>query len=208
MQVGNLTASGWTLTPVNLNPLMGTGLALQPFYLVGMEDQVNLYHQKADLNMSLASWKPAPENNGGELCPLSSLPYLFLIFKVYGWSVNEQIYYAVFPGTPIAAASAYSNVSSGFESWIEVLSLSDSGVEVDTWSGEINDWLQHDTHPSVMANSTSSEKAYGSLAVTAIGNAFAVVTENGKDTIQNWQVADDMVDWIVVGTVDVESAWG
>jgi hypothetical protein len=127
---------------------------------------------------------------------------------VYGWSVNEQIYYAVPPGTPIAAASAYSNVSSGLESWIEVLSLSDSGVEVDTWSGEINDWLQHDAHPSVMANSTRNGTVYGSVAVTAIGNAFAVVTENQSDTIQSWQVANDLIDWGSVGTVDIGRAWG
>lgn len=127
---------------------------------------------------------------------------------MYGWSINEQIYYAVPPGTPIAAASAYSNVSSGFESWIEVLSLSDSGVEVDTWSGEINDWLQHDAHPSVMANSTRNGTIYGSVAITAIGNAFAVVTQNQSDTIQNWQVANDLIDWGSVGTVDIGSAWG
>jgi hypothetical protein len=127
---------------------------------------------------------------------------------VNGWSVNEQIYHAVSPGTPIAAASAYSNVSSGFESWIEVLSLSDSGVEVDTWSGEINNWLQHGIHPSVMTNLTRNETIYGSVAVTATGNAFAVVTENRNDTIQHWQVADDMIDWGLVGTVEIGSAWG
>ena len=65
VQVANLTAGGWTLTQVNLDPLMGTGLALQPFYTSGLEDRINLYHQKADLIMSLASWKPAQVNNGG-----------------------------------------------------------------------------------------------------------------------------------------------
>jgi hypothetical protein len=66
VQVANLTAGGWTLTQVNLDPLIGTGLALQPFYKSGFEDQINLYHQKADLIMSLASWKSAQANNGGE----------------------------------------------------------------------------------------------------------------------------------------------
>ncbi len=86
--------------------------------------------------------------------------------------------------------------------------MSDSGVEVDTWSGEINDWLQHDAHPSVIANSTHNRTIYGSVAVTAIGNAFAVVTENRSDTLQNWQVADDMIDWGFVGILDIGSAWG
>ena len=66
VQVANLTSSGWILTQVNLDPQMGTGLALQPFYRVGLEDQINLYHQKSYLNMSLASWKPAANNNGRE----------------------------------------------------------------------------------------------------------------------------------------------
>ena len=73
VQIGNLTSGGWTLTQLGpaLAPEMGTGLALQPFYLNGSEDQINLFHQKSDLNLSLASWKPASENNGG----LSSSPH-------------------------------------------------------------------------------------------------------------------------------------
>jgi hypothetical protein len=75
VQVANLTSSGWILTQVNFNPHLGTGLALQPFYLASMEDQINLYHQKRDLNLRLASWKPAAKNNGGEYlsAPPSSL---------------------------------------------------------------------------------------------------------------------------------------
>ena len=67
VQIGNSTSGGWTLTQLGpaLDPEMGTGLALQPFYRNGLEDQINLFHQKSDLNMSLASWKPAFINNGG-----------------------------------------------------------------------------------------------------------------------------------------------
>lgn len=67
VQVGNLTSSGWTLTQLGpaLDPEIGTGLALQPFNVPGSEDQINLYHQKSNLSMSLASWIPAGLNNGG-----------------------------------------------------------------------------------------------------------------------------------------------
>jgi hypothetical protein len=209
VQVANLTTGGWTLTQVNLDPLMGTGLALQPFYRLGLEDQINLYHQKADLNMSLASWKPAQVNNGGEY----QSPFISFHNAdptvVYGWSVNEQIYYIVAPGTPIAAAASYTNVSTGYETWIEVLSLSKIGIEVDTWSGAIKNWLEHKTHPSAMSNSTANAKTYSSIAVTAIGSAFAVVSQEGqKDMIEWSQVADDMVDWTLVGKVDVGNSWG
>ena len=69
VQIGNLTTAGWTLTQLGsaLDPIMGTGLALQPFYRTGLQDQVNLYHQKSDLTMSLACWQPAPMNNGSLL---------------------------------------------------------------------------------------------------------------------------------------------
>lgn len=60
IQIGNLSSGGWALTQLGpaLDPGIGTGLALQPFYLNGSADQINLYHQRSDLNMSLASWKP------------------------------------------------------------------------------------------------------------------------------------------------------
>ena len=128
---------------------------------------------------------------------------------VSGWSLNEQIYYSIPSGSPIAAASSYSNVSTGFESWIEVLSLSNEGIVVDTWEGAINDWVEHDNHPSAMVNLTSNNKIYGDVAVTATGNAFGVVIQDGQaEKIENWQLADDTVDWSLVGNVDLGGAWG
>jgi hypothetical protein len=121
IQVANLTSSGWKLTQVNLDPVTGTGLALQPFYRAGMEDQINLYHQKSTLNVSLGSWIPAPANDG-----------------VYGWQTKVQVYSKSQSGIPIAAASSYSNVTAGYENWIQLLKLSSQGVQVSTWSGNIN----------------------------------------------------------------------
>lgn len=119
-----------------------------------------------------------------------------------------QTYNAAAPGTPIAAASSYSNISTGYETWIELLSLSATGIEVDTWSGQINDWLEHDNHPSSMANSTANAKTYEAVAVTAMGQAFAAVSiSDEKYIIESWQVADDMVDWSSTGTVDIGNAW-
>lgn len=44
--------------------------------------------------------------------------------------------------------------------------------------------------------------------MTAIGNAFGVVKEYGKaDKIKNWQVEDDMVNWRLVGSVDLGGLW-
>ena len=79
---------------------------------------------------------------------------------VNGWSLSEQVYNPIPSGSPIAAASSYSKLSTGLETWIEVLSLSTTGIVVDTWSGKNNDWLTHDGHPSAMANSTKNMKTY------------------------------------------------
>ena len=70
VQIGNHTLDGWTKSQLGaaLDPVVGTGLALQPFYRIGQQDQINLYHQKSSLNLSLASWKPASEvENIGQL---------------------------------------------------------------------------------------------------------------------------------------------
>jgi hypothetical protein len=67
IQTANKTASGWTLSQLDITPVEGTGLALQPFYLANQVDQINLYHQKSTMNLSLASYKDAKNNNGGLL---------------------------------------------------------------------------------------------------------------------------------------------
>lgn len=67
VQVANLTSTGWTTKELNLNSIASTGLALQPFYRAGLMDQVNLYYQRSDLNLSLATFTPASMNGGGEL---------------------------------------------------------------------------------------------------------------------------------------------
>ena len=118
------------------------------------------------------------------------------------------MYSAIPPGTPLAAASSYSNFSSGFETWIEVLSSFENRLRVDTWSGAINDWLEHDSHPPDMTNS-SSPHTYGAVAVTAFGIAFAIVsTPEQKDSIAVWQVTRNLVDWTYNGNIDVGDAWG
>jgi hypothetical protein len=66
VQFANLTTSGWELTQLNVDPVANTGLALQPFLRTSIEDQINLYYQKSSLNLSLATWSPAPANGGGE----------------------------------------------------------------------------------------------------------------------------------------------
>lgn len=63
VKIGNFTSDGWTLKALgqDLNPALGTGLALQPFYRSGLADQINLYYQKSVLNMALAS-RPGSAN--------------------------------------------------------------------------------------------------------------------------------------------------
>jgi hypothetical protein len=75
-------------------------------------------------------------------------------------------------------------------------------VQVNTWKGEANDWVLQWAHPSLMINSTSNKKVYGSIAVTSIGYAFAVMKRDGQpDEIENWAVADGAIQWSLVGSI-------
>ncbi|MCJ1465115.1 hypothetical protein MMC07_003731 [Pseudocyphellaria aurata] len=178
VQIGNFTPDGWTLQQLgqSLEPEMGTGLALVHSHYGSFNHGINLYYQKSALNMALAHW----DGNA--------------------WSPNSAIYGTIPPGAHIAAATSYSNVSTGFETWIKILSLDTTGIKVSTWSGTELKFLAEDVYPATMANSTTNKRIYESVAVTAIGNAFAVVKQDGQaDAIENWQLADDTVGWGLVG---------
>lgn len=108
-------------------------------------------------------------------------------------------------GTPIAAGSPYSNITNGLESWIQMLTLSKTGVKVTTWEGTANNWTSYFASPSEFANSTVNPKLYGKLAMTASGAAFAVTQEGDKTPrIESWQLRDDFNSWDQVGAID---AW-
>jgi hypothetical protein len=110
--------------------------------------------------------------------------------------------------SPIVAASSSLNVSTGYESWVEVLSLTWTGSEADSWPGAINNWSEQDNHLAPMSNITS-KVFYLAVAVTAIGSAFAVTRLLGQnDTIASWALADVMLEWKSVGNVDIDTAWG
>jgi hypothetical protein len=210
IQTANKTSAGWTLSQLDITATEGTGLALQTFYRYDQVDQINLYHQKSSLNLSLASYKDPQNNNGGKssLTALAGYPSSDM-YSVYGWSTSEQVYLVAPYGTPIAASSSYQNITNGAELWIELLSVSSRGIQVDTWKGGVNDWIAHETHPSAMSNSTTNPKLFGAVAMTAMGSAYAVVeSSNGTLGISSWQVADDDTDWTEIGNVDIGSAWG
>ncbi|MCJ1426443.1 hypothetical protein MMC29_004346 [Sticta canariensis] len=169
VQIGNFTSSGWTLNQLgqSLEPVIGTGLALQYTH---PQNQINLFYQRSVLNLSQASWKPAHQ-------------------EVNSWSLNDIVFNLIPSGSPIAAACSYSKVSTSLDIWIELLTLSSTGIGVDTWSGTKYAWVVK--------------------AVTATGNAFAVVRRDGQaDSIESWRVEDDLVDWTSTGNVDLHGTWG
>lgn len=217
VQFGNRTSkSSWSLTSLSLSALVGTGLALQGPEAYGTtENQINLFHQKATNTLALASWKEAAISNGGKL---SSFHNQFLYstdeirLQVPIWSLTEQSYYPASPGTPIAAVSSndyfYDSSSKLHTAWIQMLSLSRTGIVTDTWQGVLNDWLAHDVSVAVMSNSTGTSKSFNEIAVTSQGLAFAVVSATGQnDTIQSWSVGSDLTTWTAIGNVDTRGSW-
>lgn len=214
VQIGNRTSAGWIFTQIDLNPIQNTGLALHPGNLGGVSDQINFYFQKSYMNLSQACWLPGLDDNTGinyesalqNPCNCDEADNFR--FSVSRWFPDTQTYNVAPPGTPIAAVASYSGISIGRDTWIELLSLSSTGIAVGSWSSVIGQWLVLDNHPSPMTNSTANPKIYGALAVTATGRAFAVVsTSNQTYTIESWQLADDIVSWTSTGTVDIGNAW-
>ncbi|KAE8443538.1 hypothetical protein EG329_001778 [Mollisiaceae sp. DMI_Dod_QoI] len=118
IQFGNRTSkTSWRGTGLNFVAMKGSGVALQGPQAYGgvTESQINLFHQKTDESLSLASWKEASINNG-----------------VAGWVPADQIYYNTTPGTPIAAVSSndyiYDSSNKPHTTWLQVLSLSGTGI--------------------------------------------------------------------------------
>jgi hypothetical protein len=120
----------------------------------------------------------------------------------------------VFPASAFIAASAsFSNIAKSVNHWIEVLSVSKSGIAVNTYLGSRNRWIQLFDQPSVMSNATTTADTdpalFYSVAVTQTGAAFAAVKlHDGADAIQSWQVNDNVIDWLSEENVDIGAAWG
>lgn len=116
-------------------------------------------------------------------------------------------------GTPIAAASSRSyytidSAGSPASIWVKLLSVSATGLEVETASIVTGDRFIHDEQRLSLANSTENPKTFGALAITNIGKAFAIVTTpDQKRIIQSWQFLDDLVSWDYTGLVDIGNAW-
>jgi hypothetical protein len=106
--------------------------------------------------------------------------------------------------SPIATATSYYNLSNGNPGWMETIELQTAGIHNDFWYGK-NSTYRHISAPA-LANSTTNAQVYGSLALTATGNGFAVVRRDGEpDGVMNWQLADDAVQWGLIGSVALEN---
>ncbi|KAM3075298.1 hypothetical protein ACMFMG_007260 [Clarireedia jacksonii] len=193
LQFGNLTSSGWTLTQIKVDVVQNTGLSLQPFPRNSQADQINLYYQTSDSNLTISAWMGTD----------------------YRWHLNAVSYYAMAMRSPIASSASYdiveytNRVLTGYELWGETLVMSDTGIKVNTYSGPHNDWEGMGRRPSAMSNSTYNQRVFKSMTVTATGAAFAVVGRAEQaDVIEGYRVADDTLNWISTGTVDIGDVWG
>ena len=97
-------------------------------------------------------------------------------------------------------------MTSGTESWIQVLSVAKTGITTNSWDGQTRNWVLVLNQNAVFSNATS-KKSIEAVAVTATGKAFAAVSLNGTDSIESWQLADDFVNWSSTGEVEIKNAW-
>jgi len=58
-----------------------------------------------------------------------------------------------------------------------------------------------------MSNISQVDSSYEAVAMTATGIAFGVLSKNGTDTIESWQLNDDYINWASTGVVDIGTAW-
>jgi hypothetical protein len=108
------------------------------------------------------------------------------------------------PFSPLATATSYYNFSNGNAGWMQILKLQSTGVHSDGYYGP--NITYKDISTDVLSNSTNNVQEFGSLALTATGNAFAVVRRTGnKDGIVNWQLQDDTVSWRLIGNVALDN---
>lgn len=72
VQIANYTSAGWTLSQLgpDLDPLSGTGLALLQYRDPSLQDHINLFHQKSNLNMSVAWWRPKSSGDKSSSIPI------------------------------------------------------------------------------------------------------------------------------------------
>lgn len=123
----------------------------------------------------------------------------------------ELLRTAAAPGTPIAQAVSTTNYSMGAKDeydWQKLLTLSATGIDIQTSTHATGIRWAHGKQPSSMANSTADPRTFGALAMTNIGKAFAIVsTGDHKRTIESWQLGDDFESWTSTGSVDIGSAW-
>ncbi|KAM3064766.1 hypothetical protein ACMFMG_012079 [Clarireedia jacksonii] len=119
---------------------------------------------------------------------------------VFGWSNHSNMpQYQTFPfRTTLAATASKQIAQSGSQLWINLLSLEDQGVRVDTWSGNAMGFLVDSGRPEVMQNVTGGGKEYGALATTEAGEIFAFVRDKESEEgirVEGWVMDGDLVTW-------------
>ncbi|PQE32674.1 Fucose-specific lectin protein [Rutstroemia sp. NJR-2017a WRK4] len=140
--------------------------------------RANLWYQESDGGMMYIFWHPDT-----------------------GWSnpSHPPQYQTFQSGTTIAASVAKQVAQGGSQLWINLLSLEDQGIRVDTWSGNTKGWLVNGGRPGVMQNVSTSAgkgKEFGALATTGAGEVFAFVREEGEEKrVEGWVMDGDLVTW-------------
>ncbi|KAM3070438.1 hypothetical protein ACMFMG_010262 [Clarireedia jacksonii] len=173
--------AAWETSELTGQPL-GVNFALQNNTDPGTAGHwVNFWYQQSNGDLAYLFWNPDA-----------------------GWSSLTTIpQYQTFSKNTFLAASVSKQVAdSGSQLWINLLSLAAQGIRVDTWSGNLKDWLVTGGNPGAMANSSTSDGGekglqFGALTATAAGDVFAFTREEEEEKVKvkGWKMDGDLQTW-------------
>jgi hypothetical protein len=201
--IANYTAAGgWKTETLGVKAMNGTGLAMQPFTRSGATDQINLFRQTDDGVLGLSSWKSSkhPSISFQKRRKQNTNHYVGS-----GWSLSEQTYRKIPDGSDLAVSSFGNSTGTGYVDYIQLLSNNYGALNMDTWSGAKNDWLQQNYAPAAMSIETGPGTTvnFTTVSVDALGSAYAVGTAGAGlgYTLYTFDSADNGVSWVKNGTI-------
>jgi hypothetical protein len=88
--------------------------------------------------------------------------------------------------------------------FIQVMSINQGNLQMDTWSGAKGGWIKQGYSPASMSVETGpgTKLNFSTICLDELGSAYAVGTSgDGNYTLATWDSANDGITWVFNTTV-------